>query len=143
MRTVGLVLALVMVTACSSDPSAQLRVRVLDGQTLDAVVGAVVIAETPSQDHPFSVRTLLGETGPIRSTAETNQAGEALVLFCPGRPVRIGAVMPGYPVTMQLCEEPWKGPIELIPDAASAGEPSLRVIVEPAEPIAAGGPRED
>lgn len=143
MRTVGLVLALVWMTGCSSDPSAQLRVRVLEGKTLEPVVGARVIAETPSQDHPFSVRTILGETGPIRSTAETNRAGEALVLYHPGRPVRIGAILPGYPVTMQLCEEPWKGMTVLTPDAAPAGEPSLRVMVEPADPSAASALLED
>lgn len=143
MRTVGLMLALLWVTGCSSDPSAQLRVRVLDGKTLDPVVGAKVIAETPSQDHPFSVRTILGGTGPIRSTAETDQAGEALVLYHPGRPVRIAAILPGYPITMQLCEEPWRGPMALTPDAAPAGELSLRVTVEPADPIAAGALQED
>ncbi|MCC6322824.1 MAG: hypothetical protein IT438_15480 [Phycisphaerales bacterium] len=134
------VLAAALVGCSADTTSASLRVLVADASSQAPIAGAEVIAETPSRDHPFSIQTLFGETGPVRTSASTDSAGVALVEFIPGRPVRIGVIAPGYAIVMQLVEEAWRGPVELTADSEVADAKRLRVR---AVPVGTIGPAED
>lgn len=72
-----------------------LTVEVRDFETREPVVGARVMAEVPSQDHPKSVATFLKLTGPVSSEGVTDNQGRANVQYVIGRPVRFFVWAPG------------------------------------------------
>jgi len=133
MRTLCCVWVL-LVSACAAQPlPAPISVRVVDAASGEPILGAKVVADVASHDHPFSVATLLGETGPVSSSAFTDELGLAMVTCTPGRAVRIGVLAVKYPVLIQLIDEPWLGRVVLEGDV-DAGLPGrrLRATVEPA-----------
>ncbi len=78
--------------ACASEETCSLRVQVRRGPDHQPVHVAVVFAETPSRDHPFSVASLLGHTGPQSSTEVLDERGVAIITCPRERPLRLGVM---------------------------------------------------
>lgn len=93
----GIAGALMGVTGCGPDIRS-FRVEVRDAITHEPARNVTVFADVPSQDHPFSVASLLGRTGPIDSRAMTNDYGLAELQRIDGRPVRLGVLSAGWAV---------------------------------------------
>lgn len=116
---------------CSTPTFAPLTVTVTEANGGEPVPMAKVLAEVPSKDHPFSVQTIFGETGPLSHSAFTNSDGVAVVQYAVGRPVRVGVLAPRHSLVMQMIDEPWQGRVEMtgIPDGPEAA--ALHVVIEP------------
>jgi hypothetical protein len=84
-----------LLAACAPAPR-PLLVEVRDAHTKRPAAGVSVVAQTPSRDHPFSIASLLGQTGPHDARAQTDARGVARLEFMPGRPVRLGVLAPGW-----------------------------------------------
>lgn len=94
----------VLCSGCASEPMSTLLVHVRSGPDGQPLQGAMVLAETPSRDHPFSVESLLGQTGPRSDSALTDSQGAAAV-HCPReRPVRIGIITPAGVASFTLLD---------------------------------------
>lgn len=96
-----IVTRLVPITACLAlaacgASTAPLTVEVRDAATHEPAQGITVVADVPSKFHPFSVGSMLGQTGPDASHAKTDAGGRATVQYIPGRPVRLGVLAPGW-----------------------------------------------
>ncbi|MBY0311317.1 MAG: hypothetical protein K2W85_04555 [Phycisphaerales bacterium] len=86
---IGGAMALAMLQGCSPT-KVTLDVAVRDAITAEPVVGCRVLAETPSKDHPFSIASLLGQTGPFDSSAVTDARGRATLVGLESRALRLG-----------------------------------------------------
>ena len=102
-----LAFAILLLTGCAGPDIAALSVLVLDQETGEVISGAKVVADTPSHDHPLSVESMLGRTGPILNTAYTDSSGETVVEYAAGRPVRIGVLARGYPLLIENIDQPF------------------------------------
>lgn len=69
-------------------------VEVRRSDTHEPVVGALMIAQSSAKDHPLSVDSILGKTGPLESRGMTGADGRATVEIVEDRYVRIGVVAP-------------------------------------------------
>lgn len=98
-------MALAMLQGCSPT-KVTLDVAVRDAITAEPVVGCRVLAETPSKDHPFSIASLLGQTGPFDSSAVTDARGRATLVGLESRAVRLGVWPRGESPRFVLVEEP-------------------------------------
>lgn len=85
-------------------------------------MGAKVQAETAARNHPLSVSSLLGQTGPVTSTGFTDDDGRATLEYLSGRPVRVAALARGYPILTMTVEEPWLGPADGLSDPGPNGD---------------------
>jgi hypothetical protein len=81
-----------------------LRVEVRDAATKQPAAGVNVFADVPSNDHPFSIATLLGQTGPLNWRAMTDELGVAKLRYAQGRPVRVGVLSAGWAVGVVMLE---------------------------------------
>lgn len=81
-----------------------LTVQVRDAATLEPAAGVNVVGQTPSRDHPFSIATMLGQTGPNSSSAVTDAQGRATITYIPGRPVRLGLLGEGWDPSIVLID---------------------------------------
>jgi hypothetical protein len=104
--------------SCCGPSTAPLGVEIRDAATRAPVAGATVIADVPSRNHPLSVATLLGQTGPKSSRAVTDADGRAGVAYVPDRPVRLTVVPAGGVPESLLWDAPgdaWRamGPLEV------------------------------
>jgi hypothetical protein len=127
-RTLGAGLLALLLSGCASEPKAVLLVQVSDAGSGAPIAGAKVQAETAARNHPLSVSSLLGQTGPMTSTGFTDANGQATLEYLSGRPVRIAALSRGYPILTMTIEEPWLGPSEALSDPGPDGN-RLRVHV--------------
>lgn len=92
---------------CSgSGPTTSLRIQVQDAASGQPLAGVVVIGETCSRDHPFSVASLVGQTGPRDARAWTGADGRASLTVPTDWPVRVTAVAPGYTLGQRWLEVP-------------------------------------
>lgn len=82
-------------SGCASDKPATLAVRIRDHATQLAAPNTLVIAETPSRNHPFSIASLLGQTKDESSRATTDTEGKAQVTCLINRPLRITLIAEG------------------------------------------------
>ena len=89
----SLISAMTAVGGCASAKPVALDVHIRDAVTHDPISGALVVGDTPSQDHPFSVASLLGETGPLASRADSDLAGKARIEGLMDRPLRITIIV--------------------------------------------------
>ncbi len=128
------IIAAALLVGCAASDNSSLSVEVSDAATGAPVANAKVVADTPSHDHPFSIATMLGLTGPEFSTAFTDDHGRAVVEYATGRPVRIGVLARGYPLLIRIIDRPWLGEEELLGDTDSATSSRLRARVAPAGP---------
>lgn len=87
--------ACLALAACGAS-TAPLTVEVRDAATHKPASGVTVVADVPSKFHPFSIASMLGQTGPDASHAKTGADGRATVQYIPGRPVRLGVLAPGW-----------------------------------------------
>ncbi len=127
---VAAILAVVPLAGCAGPDVAALSVRVTDSTTGAPMANAKVVADTPSHDHPLSIESMLGQTGPIEKNVYTDEAGVAVVQYAAGRPVRIGVLVRGYPLLIQSIDEPWLGESVLMGERD--GGRQLRARVAPA-----------
>jgi hypothetical protein len=102
-------LAVLPLAACAGPDVAALSVLVTDSTSGAPMANAKVIADTPSHDHPLSIESMLGKTGPIEKNVYTDEAGVAVVEYAAGRAVRIGVLVRGYPLLIQNIDAPWLG----------------------------------
>jgi len=91
----GLALLAGLLGACSASRST-LLVEVRDAATGEPAAGASVVADVPSRNHPFSVASLLGQTGELATRSAADGRGRARVEYLAGRPVRLGVLEPGW-----------------------------------------------
>ena len=82
------------VGACSA-PTSVFTVSVRDAQSMNPIAGAVVVADTPNRNHPFSIASILGRAGPLSVQATTDAQGRASLVGLDDRPVRIGVFADG------------------------------------------------
>ncbi len=82
-----------------------LSVEVRDAATKEPAAGVTVIADVPNRNHPFSIASLLGQTGEVSTRAVTDQRGRAELSAIQGRPVRISVLAPGWSVGCVECDE--------------------------------------
>jgi hypothetical protein len=131
-RTLALTLAAIALglPACSSPSMQPLMVTVTDAATHSPVHAAEVIADVPSKDHPFSVNSIFGLTGPLSNSAFTDERGIATVNYATGRPVRITVLAPLYSPVIQLLEEPIAD-ADLTDDFDPPDQPRLIVHIKP------------
>ena len=102
-------------------PSVQgLRVEVRDAATKEPAAGVTVFADVPSRDHPFSIATLLKQTGPLSWRAKTDEHGVAELKYAEGRPVRVGVLSAGWAVGAVMVDRP-EGAWEISPDEQPEG----------------------
>lgn len=120
----------VVACGCAHERTSYLMLTVTDAQTHKPLSGVKVQADTCSRNHPFSVASMLGQTGPVSSVAYSDDAGRARVEYLDGRPVRIGVLMHGYPISVSLLEEPWRGATS-VSDTAADSPHRIEVRVEP------------
>lgn len=113
---------LALAGGCASEPRAVLHVQVSDAGSGAPIVGAKVQAETAARNHPLSVSSLLGQTGPVTSTGFTDDDGRATLEYLSGRPVRVAALARGYPILTMTVEEPWLGPADGLSDPGPNGD---------------------
>lgn len=132
-RLLMMMLAGVLLAGCAGPDRSSLRVAVSDAATGAPVADAKVVADTPSRNHPFSISTMLGLTGPESSVAYTDERGVAVVEHAVGRPVRIGVLARDYPLLIRYIDEPWLGEADLLGDTSSATSARLRALVAPAD----------
>lgn len=78
--------------SCASEETCALRVQVRRGAEHQPVYPAVIFAETPSRDHPFSIASLLGQTGAKSTTELPDESGEAVITIPRDRPLRLGVM---------------------------------------------------
>lgn len=120
-----------VLASCAADPAPRgLGVVVRDGATEQPLAGVAVRAEVAAHNHPFSVASMLGATGPHTTEGRTDQSGRAELMYTPGRAVRICAVAPGYDPLIDIVEDPGSGRVELR-GQSPRGAPTLLVIVQP------------
>lgn len=81
-----------------------MRVEVRDAATKEPAAGVTVFADVPSKDHPFSIATLLKQTGPLSWRAKTGERGVAELNYAEGRPVRVGVLSAGWAVGVVMVE---------------------------------------
>lgn len=88
---IGLALGLAALTAAPGCAPAKipLHIELRDAASASPVIGCRVFAETPSKDHPFSIASILGQTGPAASNATTDARGAAILTGLTGRAVRL------------------------------------------------------
>ena len=92
---------LACVGGCAA-PSSVFTVSVRDAQSKSPVAGAVVVADTPNRDHPFSIASILGQAGPLSARATTDAQGRASMAGLDGRPIRIGVFADGRAPAFRL-----------------------------------------
>jgi hypothetical protein len=122
-------LAIAVLSGCAGPDIAALSVLVMDQASGEVISGAKVVADTPSHEHPLSVESMLGQTGPMLKTGYTDSSGTAVVEYAVGRPVRIGVLARGYPLLIESIDQPWLGETVLMGDRE--GTKQLRARVEP------------
>lgn len=93
-----------LLTACSNPATHPAHLFLRDAETSAPIPGATILAEVPSRDHPLSIDSILGRTGPLDSRATTNAEGRADIALVPDRPVRIGILRLGYPPSFALLD---------------------------------------
>ena len=120
-----------LLTGCAGPDSSALSVLVSDASTGEPLAGAKVVADTPSHDHPFSISSMLGQTGPRQSVGYTDDRGLAIVEYATGRAVRVGVLARGYPLLIENIDQPWLGEVELLGDVDSGTSARLRARVAP------------
>lgn len=130
--------------ACASEEMCSLRVQFRRGGVVGGehqpVYPGVIFAETPSRDHPFSIATLLGQTGPKSTNVLPDERGEAVITIPRDRPLRLGVMThdwgPGF-----VFLDPHPGlsgqardwmPLQL--EAGKGGDPRLLIEVR-VEPV--------
>lgn len=118
--------------ACGPSMS-PLTVEVRDAVTHEPAANITVVADVPSRYHPFSIATMLGETGPQAFKAQTDAQGRVVVQYVPGRPVRLGVLQPGWDLGFVLIDPE---AVDFVPTAwhfspelpkVSAHQPEYRV----------------
>lgn len=97
-----------------------LIVEVREAKSHQPASDVTVVADVPARDHPLSVASLLGQTGPLSSRASTDVRGVAMVRFVPGRPLRLGVLAPGWTTGLVIVEPDAPG---FDPSAWLIGEP--------------------
>jgi len=117
--------------ACADRTLSPLSITVLDGESNQPIVGARVVADTPSFKHPLSITAaIFKQDGPQSSAAFTGDDGRATVEYLAGHPVRIGVLARGHAMLIRNIDEPWIGVFDLRTDPGEPGTP-LRARVEP------------
>lgn len=119
---------------CQSAPLAPVQVQVLDPSRGEPIHDAAVFAESLARDHPFSIATLLGQTGARRDEGRTDDAGRVQLTFIADRPLRIGILAPGYAPLIRLLDPapPAGHPVEFTTQAEQVGRPaSVTVTIGP------------
>lgn len=106
-RLILVCLATAALPGCSPTRST-LTVEVRDAATGEPAPGVTVLADVPSRNHPFSVASLLGQTGPVSSRGTTDAKGVATVDRIEDRPFRLTIVPEGGTPESDL----WDGPDE-------------------------------
>lgn len=93
-RAAWVVLAGAVLPACAA-PRASLSLEARDAATRAPAAGLTLFAETPSNNHPFSISSLLGQTEAESQRLTTDGAGAASVSVPDGRPLRLTILPPG------------------------------------------------
>jgi hypothetical protein len=128
LRAAGVVAATLTLAACSA-PQTTLNLEARDAATRAPAAGLTVIAETPSNNHPFSISSLLGQTEAVSTRLTTDAAGAAVVTVPDNRPLRLTVLSPGAdPQTLLLDPLPTT-PTDWLPMGATevrVGPPAAR-----------------
>lgn len=101
--------SMLLIAGCQSARTTSFDVVVYDVHYNIPIEGVQVIAQTPSRDHPFSIATLLGQTGPFESRGITNDAGCVRLQGVADRSLRITVINRGSSVRVPGASAPdWR-----------------------------------
>lgn len=87
-------LIVLLLTGCTGPSGIPVQVGVGVYRAGVPVEGARVVSHSTSRDHPFSVETLLGKTGPIDDVGETDADGEVTLEVFADRDSRVVVITP-------------------------------------------------
>lgn len=116
-------------TACSAAPTTSLRVIVRDARSNDPLPGVIVTGETCSRDHPFSIASLLGQTGPRDQQVRTGPDGRAALTVLADWPIRLTAIGPDHRLGQLWLEVPLPDqevPLVLDPEPSAPPQPPIQ-----------------
>lgn len=85
-------LSLAALSGCGGPASVAAVVSVRDAESAQPVVGATLVVQSKSRDHPLSIDTILGRTGPAEHRRTTDELGMARITLIEGRLTRISVL---------------------------------------------------
>lgn len=125
----GAVVAVIGLLSGCAASTVDVGVSVRDAVTHEPATGVRVVALVPSNNHPFSIASLLGNTKELQSDGVTDAQGRAVVQRVPGRPLRLSVLSPGWlPGCVDVDPSgAWTSAPDLTSTSTSQRQPEFRV----------------